>query len=98
VDLILDIQSVVNWCEKGILTTGGSLVSSKSYWGLLDHQWNLIMVNLLQLIADTPGEIMIGKVDSEELKLFVASSQMRPLKLWGLCLIWKELTSRKWRI
>jgi hypothetical protein len=39
-DLIPEMQQAVNAWEKGITATGGSLVPSKSYWGLLDHKWD----------------------------------------------------------
>jgi hypothetical protein len=34
------MPQAVNAWEKGITATGGSLVPSKSYWGLLDHKWD----------------------------------------------------------
>jgi hypothetical protein len=52
-DLIPESQSAVNWWEKGISATGGSLVPSKSYWGLIDHHWNPTTAKwTLHLIAD----------------------------------------------
>lgn len=55
--------------RKGILETGGSLVLRKRYWGLLvDYQWNQTTAKwTLHSIEATPGDMMIHKLDSEEL-------------------------------
>jgi hypothetical protein len=35
-----EMQQAVNWWERGMTATGGSLVPEKSYWGLMDHVWD----------------------------------------------------------
>ena len=55
-DLIPEMQQAVNWWEKGITATGGSLVPQKSYWGLLDHKWDPLTAKWsLRSIDETPG-------------------------------------------
>ena len=86
-DLIPEIQSAVNWWEKGISATGGSLVPSKSYWGLIDHHWNPTTAKwTLHSIADTPGEIAIRKVDSEELETLRRIEPTEAVKTLGVML------------
>ena len=59
-DLIPEIQQSANCWKKGITATGASLVTKKSYWGLLDHKWDPLMTKWsLHSVEETPGEIMI---------------------------------------
>jgi hypothetical protein len=67
-DLIPEMQQAVNAWEKGITATGGSLVPSKSYWGLLDHKWDPQMATwALWSISETPVHLSIREVESEDM-------------------------------
>jgi hypothetical protein len=62
-DILLKMQDVVNHWEGGLLTTGGALVPSKSYWYLTDFIWKTDHWSYAT-ITDIPGDITIGTVDS----------------------------------
>ncbi len=63
-----EMQQAVDWWDRGITATGGSLVPEKSYWGLLDHTWDPSSAKwTLKSVEQSPGELQIRMVDSEDL-------------------------------
>jgi hypothetical protein len=86
-DLIPEMQQAVNWWEKGITATGGSLVPQKSYWGLLDHKWDPLTAKWsLRSIDETPGEITIRKVNSDEMENLRRIEPTEAVKTLGVML------------
>jgi hypothetical protein len=62
-----EMQQAVDWWERGITATGGSLVPEKSYWGLMDHSWDPSSAKWkLKSVEQSPGDLHIRMVDSEE--------------------------------
>jgi hypothetical protein len=63
-----EMQQAVDWWDRGSTANGGSLVPEKSYWGLLDHTWDPSLAKwALKSIEQSPGELQIRMVDSDEL-------------------------------
>jgi hypothetical protein len=86
-DLILEMQQAVNAWEKGIKATGGSLVPSKSYLGLLDHKGDPQTVAwALWSIAETPAHLSIPEVESEDMTRLRRVEPAEAVKTLGVML------------
>jgi hypothetical protein len=86
-DLIPEMQQAVNAWEQGITATGGSLVPGKSYWGLLDHKWDSQAAKWsLKTIEETPGDISIRKVESDDMEILRRVEPAEAVKTLGVML------------